>query len=522
MSLSARARGPMVFVSLIALAVLPFLKMLRADFVWDDVFLVVDNPAVRELTWRSVAGIFTQAHMGLYSPVVFLSFAVEHFFFKLDPSACHAGNLALHALNVLAVYACARLLGAGRGAAWAVSALFAVHPVHVESVAWVSERKDLLYGVFYWASLSAYILFIRHSLKRFYAVSVLCFILSMLSKPMAVTLPLILVAYEGVYGKLSFKSAARSAPFFILALALGIFTVSAFRGEDTIRPALFAGDPFKLAAYCPLFYLSKIVWPAHLSALYPDPVTQAAGRAFYELSPWLALGALAVFFAVGRKRPAVLFGGLFFLISLIPVLQIVPVGNAFVADRYVYVALFGFLFMFTGLLNGLERRPARARLILYGLVGILAVAGAWKSRDRCEVWKNDVSLWTSVVATNDGIPLGHYNLGNAYHLRGQLDEALASYRRALALNPAHRDALHNSGVVLGMMGRPGEAIPVFTRLIEIDPGYLDAYFNRAQAYAMLGDRSKAADDARRVLKRRPDDASARELLSQDSEAAPSA
>ncbi|HET9253171.1 MAG TPA: tetratricopeptide repeat protein [Candidatus Eisenbacteria bacterium] len=513
----ARARGTPAWIPL-SIALVTLLAMgpsLQNGFTnWDDPEYVLENPLVRDLSPSGLRAIATSFLDGNYHPLTVLSLALDYRFSGLDPSGYHRTNVAIHVLAALAVFWLVLVLTGS----WELSAFVAlfhgVHPMHVESVAWVTARKDLLYGLFYFLACASYAIWLRGERRKFLAVAmtVLFFVGSLLSKGMAVTLPLALLAIDFHLGrKWSWKvQVVEKAPFFVLALAFGILAVVAQRAEGAVQEiARFPlHERLLFAAHGLVNYAVRAVVPVHLSAFHPYPVKEGGFLPVgYYLAP-LALALLAALVVRSLRRGrTIAFGALFFAINLVLVLQLIPVGSAAVAERYTYVPYVGIGLALGGAALALRgrgegRAPAArtaARILLAGFVIVLVVL----ARDRARVWHDSVALWTDVVERYPTLPTAHTHRAWGLQEQGNLEGALADLDRALALDPENEEALSTRGTVHLMRQDFGRARADLDRALRLRPESSAAWNNRGLVRLNQGDTSGAVEDFTRAIELSP-------------------
>src|SRR5258705_873673 len=403
------ATGCLVAVLVLTTAI-TFERAIHNGFTkWDDQLYVTENHHIRDLSYTALESNFRSFLAGNYHPLTMVSLALDYRFWGLNPKGYHLTNVVLHLVNTLAVFGLIFLLTGSRELAVITALFFGIHPLHVESVAWVSARKDVLYASFYLGACISYVLWLKRGrLKAFYYVGALgLFLLSLLSKGMAVTLPvvLLLIDFHARRRVPLRKQVLEKAPFFLLSIVFGALPVAAQKEGGAIGNV--ASIPARarafVACYGFLFYLFKALVPVKLSAFYPYPDGVARGL---PLIFWLAPLLVAVIaLGVYRSRPrgrGVTFGALFYLVNVVLVLQLIPVGRAITADRYTYVSYIGVGFVVAlgcrYFMHGPQERhegPRRAATaVLAVLCGILILA----ARARCEVGKENVSLWSDVIA----------------------------------------------------------------------------------------------------------------------------
>jgi hypothetical protein len=460
------------------------------DFVqYDDPEYVVENHTVSSgLSWWGLQWAIVDAHAANWHPLTWLSHMLDCQLFGLNAGAHHLVNVLLHCANSALLFL---LLRAITGSFWRsafVAALFAWHPLRVESVAWVSERKDVLSGFFFVLTLWAYTRYAKEAEKnrplgtaanphpttttpisdhrplssRFYALALICFTLGLLSKPMLVTVPCILLLVDywplNRFGfldpgaidtpesgrrrwRLAGPLLREKIPFFLLSLAVGLLTFSAQRGAGTMNSAASEGIVFRignvLAGYSG--YLEKLVWPRDLTVLYlrpasPPILTVVVGSAILVVFFALAVGGI-------RRRPYIAVGGLWFGIILLPVSGLIPVGLQSIADRYTYLPAIGLgLAVAWGAADlAAALRFGRTRRVLLGAAATaMLIACAVLTRHQLPYWENTETLMSHALQVDPGNYVAHENLGVYYSKRGQTEAARAHRQRACELDPALR------------------------------------------------------------------------------------
>ncbi len=454
---------------------------LGGDFLlWDDNTHVTQNPVIRALTWDNLRTMFTEPIAKLYVPLTWLSLAVDYQLWGRNPFGYHLTNLLLHSTTTALVFFFVRRITRQSAVALFTAALFGVHPLRVESVAWVTERKDVLFAVFYLASLLAY-----GPRRRRWWWSFGLFIAAALAKSAAVTLPVMLLILDAlVYQR---RAWMEKIPFFAVSLLVGVMTLVAQMSGDGETVATTTVIPLwaraGLVGYCALFYVGKFFWPAHLSAIYPT---------FDEFgwTPWTAAGWLVGLVAVTglawswRKRaPMVWWGWVFYLVALAPTIGLLPVGIHVVADRYAYLALLGIM-----LAVGAVVAPMVRTWLWLGLVAVLVVLSA----ERTTVWATTETLFQSVLAENPHSLPAHINLAVWYSGQGRHEEAIAHGQQVVALAPNNARSYRVLGRALAAAGRQQEAIAVLS--VPLQHGVDDpvVWSVLADCYEAIGDHTSAA------------------------------
>jgi protein O-mannosyl-transferase len=517
---------------------------------WDDDRQITENLDIRDLSPQGVGRMFSHFVVTLYQPLTTLTFALEYRLSGLDPRIYHSVNILLHLANVLLVFVLARSLSQNAGISAATAALFAVHPLHVEVAAWASSLSTVLSATFYLATLIVYIAYVRSGKARYFIAALALFVLGLGAKTTAGTLPLVLVTID-IYlqRKICRRTIVEKIPFFLLAAAFGGITMLARSGASRVQEYAFRYSFVQricIVCYCCLWYVAKLVFPAHLSAFYPFP-TQVDGwlPAVFYLAPVLLLGVAVGTAYAGRYRRLLAFAGLFMLASLVLVVQIVPVSDLMVCDRYAYIPSVALFFLAATLGHRIGTRgPARQFGVLIALVLILGVLGTATYR-RVGVWRDSMTLWNDVIAKRQDVWVAYQNRGMVYYERGNPQAAIADCDRALALYSdaamalsvraasharlgdtaaALRDFdsairitpnatfLMNRGILKRNTGDMAGAVKDFSEIIQLDPRHVRAWYERADTYRMQGSWARAATDYEAVLKLNPAHAKAALLL----------
>jgi len=417
-----------------------FSPSLRNGFVnYDDDRYVYRNPMIRDYSSRGIGKIFSATdYTVLYTPLVFLSYAVEYHYCDLNPLPYHATNLLLHLCNCLLVLWLVILLDQGVSVACIAALLFGVHPLRVESVAWITERKDLLYTLFFLGAVVCYRYYLKQRSWQLFGAITALFALSLLSKPVAAILPCVLLLCDYLdNGHITLHDLREKAILFCIAAAFIIFSMINARHYLQSDSGLTTADYLFVACYAVLFYLFKSFLPLNLSCLYPHPVKTGALLPPAFLASPLVLLTLALLVAFStRYTRKILFGSLFFLITLAPALRLYPSGLIIVADRYTYLPSVGLAFIAAALLGKCMKRkagylPAAAMAAALCSVALLMNA----TRERCRVWSSNIVLWDDAVrkSADDYIPVAYFNRGIVYTDMRDYRRAVADFSRALTL-----------------------------------------------------------------------------------------
>ena len=490
---------------IIAITFISFLSSLDNGFTnWDDQEYVTNNYLIRELSWDNLKIIFTSFDKKLFSqPLVLLTFSLEYYLFQLNPFIYHLDNLLLHVINSLLVFYFIALLSKNHISALFAGIFFGIHPLHVESVAWISERKDVLSTFFFLQAAIFYLLCKEKNKRVYYCLSLAVFILSLLSKAMTVTLPVVLCLCDYL-AKRTFdrKTILEKIPFFTVSGIFVIINLSIHKSADAIDSLRLLSpiDNLLIACRSVILYLTKALLPINLSAYYPYP--KAIGilmpEFFFSFILFLIL-AVAVYYS-RRYTRKVIFGTLFFLVTLLPVLKLIPFGGggAAMADRYMYIPSIGLFYMagvaVNSIYNGKAGNRQGQKRILTLFIILIIMSFSTITYQRCKVWRDDNALWSDVVGKYPDSILAHYNLGRYYQQKGFLIDSISSYREAIRLNPSFINARNNLGTTLGQQGKYREALIEFKEVLRADPTNIEAGYNLAYTYIIIGDCLKAREE----------------------------
>jgi Flp pilus assembly protein TadD len=503
----AACRSPFVLVcaGLIGVNLIAFAPVSRFGLVdYDDFAYIADNPHVGAgLTLSGVHWAFTTGHMANWHPLTWLSHMLDVQLFGANAGAYHAVNLLFHILNTLLLFGVLRKMTGSLERSAFVAALFAVHPMHVESVAWVAERKDVLSTFFWLLTTWAYAVYVGRPRWQSYGAIVACFALGLLAKPMLVTLPCVLLLLDvwPLRRHLRARLLWEKLPLFAMALASSAVTIVAQRHGGAMVRLDLVPLPVRVAnaivAYAQ--YTRKMVWPADLAAMYPmsrslpDPVslTAAAGVLF-------SVTALAVYSF--RRHPYVLVGWFWFLGTLVPVVGVVQVGIQSMADRYSYVPFVGlFVIIAWGIPDLASRWPAMRALL--PIVAVAAVAACTSVALRqVRHWQSSELLWTHAMEVTRDNYFAQANLGYVLWKNGRSAEAIPLFRESIRIRPDFAEVHNNLGVALAGQGELRDARAQFSEAVQIEPSYVTARDNLAATEAKLrmleSGLARYADDVR--------------------------
>ena len=515
------------------LAFIVFIPALKNGFViWDDNVLISENRNIQSLDLGFLKRTFTSVGITTWYPLTLISLAIDYALWGDNPWGFHLTNIIFHALNTFLVFILIADI-AGRGeesktkaiiAGLVTALLFALHPLRVESVVWVTERKDVLYAFFYLLSVFAYIRYASSGRVAPYLAALFFFIVSLLSKPMAVSLPVVLLILDfyplerlldGGDGRRNLKKAvAEKIPFFILALLTSLLTVVTNYGGGALRGMeknpFFARVLVALRAH--VFYLSKMLFPVNLAPFYPYP-----SRA--EIFSLEYIGPAAVFLAVTflsvllvKKRKVFSAVWFYYVAAIAPVSGIVQIGEYAAANRYTYLASLG-PFLIVGLLSGVFFEKLRAYskkyIPAFLAAAFLIILCVFVNATLKEIpkWKDTMTLWSyEIELFPQKASFAYNNRGLAYYRAGDLKSAFKDYNRAIEIAPGLAQARINRGNIYRISGDPKSALADYNRAIEINPRSVEARINRGNIYGILGDFKQAIEEYNLAISMDPENA----------------
>lgn len=494
----------MWLVGIVVISFIAYYPALQNGFTnWDDGQYVVQNSNITSLSFQNVKNIFSSYYMGNYHPLTILSYSIDFSIGQLDPFIYHLSNVLLHLLNTILVFIFIYYLFNNYHLAIITSLLFGVHPLHVESVAWIAERKDVLCTFFYLLSAVFYVKYVREEKKKYFLYALLFFIASLFSKAQAVSLVVTLFAIDFVLSRKFFdkKVILEKIPFIVLSVMFGIIAIYAQQSSDSIRDANIYPlyQRFAIAAYGIVEYVVKLILPINLSAFYPYPEGNLPTSYWINLVIVICVSIVCIYSIKFTKK--IFFAAAFFLINISLVLQLLPIGDAIIADRYVYIPSIGFFLLIGFGYQYIIQKKPKARNSLIAVITIYSVILAVLNINRCEIWKDSLTLWTDVLDQFPHVPVALNNRGNVYskELR-QMDKALEDYNTSIKHHPEYSKAYSNRAIVYGMKGRFDLAIEDLNTALHLKPKSLEALQNRGIAYAQTQEFERAFNDFNECVK----------------------
>ncbi len=488
-------------IVIVLLTFITYFNSLRNGFVTlDDDHYVLNNPLIHQFNLKE---LFTTYWMGNYHPLVMLAYTFIYSIAHETPFAYHAVNLGLHLFNtVLVLFLIFELTGVFE-IACIVSVLFGIHPMHVESVAWVSELKDLMYTVFFLASLFCYVKYVKQGLKRkYFFLSLLFFLFSVLSKGMGVSLSIVLLLIDFYLGrKKEIKLLVEKIPFFILSIAFGLLAIHVQKVELAVQQfGLYdLQQRIVFACYGFIIYLVKLIIPFGLSAYYPYPIQPGeAMPVLYFLFPVMVIVLVGVVFYSVKKSKTFFFAFAFYAATIFLVLQLIPVGGAVIADRYTYIPSIGFFLIVAFTIFNFYKITTYKTVTMV-IFSVMLLSYTILSYQRIQVWNNGMSLLNDVLNKGE-VPIAYYNRGLLFEAEGQTEKAIADYTHAIKLFPQYADAYNNRGLMLTFLSKNNEAMIDYNNAIQLSPDNSIAYYNRGNIYYATGDNEKAIIDFNKAIK----------------------
>jgi tetratricopeptide (TPR) repeat protein len=435
---------------------------------------------------------------------------LDYQIYGLNPVGYHMTNLILHILSTLLLF---WLFNHMTGAIWRsafVAALFALHPLRVESVAWIAERKDVLSAFFWMLTLCLYVYYTEKPVIKRYLLVCLFFACGFMSKSIVVTLPVIMILldywplkrFQLQKGNFILWQLREKMPFFVLSAVFSIITIYAHHAGMSIQKWNYTLETRIINAFVSfVIYLEKTFWPHNLSLGYP----------FLGQAPsWQVLGAVSLIIVISaaviftmKRLPYLFVGWFWYAITILPVIGIIPVGNNAMADRYLYLPSIGiFTMLVWGITSLIKSEETRKKILFPAGIAVIAILAVltWQ---QCGYWKNSITLFSHAVQVTKDNFLAHTNLGIALFEKGKIEEAIEHYNKAIGLNPAYSYPYNSRGIIYRERGRYQLAIEDFNNAIRINPDFAEFYYNRGTAYYDLGQYQLAIKDCDEAIILKP-------------------
>lgn len=511
----------MLGVLLVTMTVLAYQPAWNAGYIWDDDKYVTENhlltaPDGLQRIW------FSKDSPSQYFPLVYTTFRLEHAIWGLNSSGYHWVNILLHAANALLAWRVLR--GLSVPGAWLAAALFALHPVNVESVAWITERKNVLMGLFFLLSVLAWLRFIaesRGARGRYYALALILYALSLFSKTTACTMPAALVLILWLEGiPITTRRVAHVVPFAVLGLGMGLLTIWWERNIQGTEGDMFAmpiTERLLVASRAIWFYASKLIWPGELAFSYPRWDISASDPSDY-IWPVVTLAAAgAIFYARRFFGRGVEVAAVYYVAMLSPMLGLIMLYTfryTFVADHYQYLATIGPFALAAALLARAARRFASGTTLVANTsiaVALLLPLGS-RTWQQCAIYKDEETLWRATIGVNPRSWMAYNNLGIIQLRRGEFENAIVQFTKALEIDPAYGEARYNLGNALVRQGAINEAIAEYKQAIELNPRIAGAHVNLGTMLIQTGRVEEAVVHLQNAVATSPNNGAARAAL----------
>ncbi len=505
----------LIYILLAASTLAVYWQVNHFDFVFDDLAYVIENGHVKSgMTMDGLIWAFSTKHLGLWDPLIWLSLMLDYELYGMNAGAFHMTNLILHILSALLLFwLFHRLTGALWKSAF-VAAFFALHPLHVESVVWITERKDVLSAFFWMLTLCFYVYYTEKPAVKKYLLVLVSFLLALMSKPMVVTLPVIMILldywplkrFQNQKGlsRLILWQIKEKMPLFVLSAVLVLISFYNPNGKESFLKAFPLSSRLANAPVAFITYLEKTFWPHDLAILYPFDA---------HIPAWQVLGAVLIIAAISfvvimafRKLPYLCVGWCWFVIAILPVIGIIQISLSTpyaMADRYHYLPSIGIAMMMAwGLPLLLPRKDIQKKILFpAGIIFLVSMSiFSWK---QCEYWKNSIDLWNHALNVTKNNYVAHNNLGLSLFKAGYPDEAVYHYSKAILIKPDHAIAYNNRGNVFSESKQYSKALEDLNEAIRLNPELAEAYNNRGNIYYKLKDYQRAIDDFYQAIRFNP-------------------
>jgi len=490
-------------ILLLVIIGITFLPTLFSDFIyWDDDRHLFENPLIESIHPSNIIAIFGSTTERTYIPFTTLSFALENHFFGLNPFIFHLNNLLLHLGISYLVFRLCLQLGFTIKASFLSALIFGIHPLHVESVAWITERKDVLYSLFYIFSLTFYCRYLKTNRKIFFIMTVLFGLFSILSKAMALSLPLVMLAIDW-YKKRKFSAGLLIEKLWHCLYIVPIAWITFSLNTTVITLHNSALKAILIYCWSLAFYIHKFIFPVTLLPMYelPQPITIL--NSHYSISLIIIVLSILSIIKFRNNRLylfswAYLFASIFFLLRC----DEIP-GASIVADRFMYLPSLGFCLLMGRGYEVLTEKVIKVRPIQL-LILILVLLLGIKTFSQCQIWQTDLNLWNHVIKNNQSFHLAYNSRGVAHFRRENLELALEDFDQAIKLNPKYAKSYYNRAKLYGALNKPQQAINDFNIAIKFNPFYFKAFNDRGVVYSKINRLDKAIEDYNNAIKINPE------------------
>lgn len=474
---------------------------------WDDIDQVTGNPDIQTLNFAALKKIFTSFYVGMYQPLTTFFFSLIYTLGKLNAIWYHSWSLLLHLLNIFLAYILVLKITKKKNVAIITSLFFAISPMQVEAAAWVSATSTVLYTAFYLASAILYLRFAENNSKKNYFLSIVLFLFALLSKSAAVTLPLVLMLFdyyrEGTVKKRNFIN---KIPFFLLSVAFGIITIYARQQSGHIvdmSKYYSVIDKLFFIMYSFSFYMISDILPLKLSAFHPYPEKTGNALPFiYYAAPLFLIFIVFIVHKIRSYRKELFFGFLFFILTIVVMIEIIPVGIQIVKERYTYISCMGLYFILSMIIVNLSEKRNLRKIIIPAVI-IAAMVFSYVSYSRVLTWKNSYTLWDDVIKKYPECSAAYINRGNAFAVDENYQKAIADYNKAISYEPSAADAYINRAIAKSAQKDLTGAIEDYDKAISIGPADDKMYSERALLKLEMQNITGAIEDFSSAIQKNP-------------------
>lgn len=503
---------------------------------YDDNYLITGNEDILKFNWENITKFFTNQYYGHYHPFTMISFALNYQIGELNPFYYHVTNIILHLLNIVIAFFLFIRLTKRADVTAVITLFFALHPIQTETVSWLGARSNLLVTFFILLSLFSYVNYIIHNYKwKHLLLSFIFFVFALLSKSQAVIVPVLFFLFDYYLSrKLSFRLFIEKVPFFLGSLLFGLLAVASAKAIGSIYGIIeYSGlERILMVSYSIFFYISMFFFPNNQSAVHYEPwKTDGMLPIPYYIAPIVILGIIALIFMLKKYRKDLLFSFLFYFISIVLIIRIVPIGSTIVCERYAYLPVLGLAFLVGKLYQNLTMSqllsPMVKQYVIIPFFLLLFMGYSVLTYGRNKVWESAYTLFNDVIEkypergfayyakanmeaeekkydaaiadyseaiAREPFYMAYYNRGNVKLRKKSYEEAILDYNEGLKLNPYCLDLYNVRGSALCEIGKYDEAIRDFDHILEEKPNRGDIYHNRALLYSIMGDYTKAISD----------------------------
>lgn len=515
----------LICMALIIVTTIVFSRVGDHEFLlFDDEDYITQNPHIENgITVSNIAWAFSSVYASNWHPITWLSHMADVQLYGMNPRGHHFTNVIIHSVSTMLLFILLLLLTRSQWKSLFVAALFALHPMHVESVAWVAERKDVLSAFFWFLTLILYSQYVAKRKHIQYLLTLVSFILGLMCKPMLITLPIVMLLIDfwplnrfNVKELESWQNSIRGytstiksviiekIPFFACSLISAFITIYAQKSGGAINnlDEVSLGFRFENAILCYVKYIGNTFWPHHLAAIYPLPRSISILPVILSLIILLSISSVTIW--ARHKFPYLAVGWYWFLITLIPVIGLVQVGSQSMADRYTYIPLVGLFIMAAWGIPVLAKDINHQQAILASLAGAVIIASAVLTWQQLGYWRDDFSLFRHALQVTTGNYVAHTNLGGALERKGNLDAAISELQEALAINPNYINAHNCLGVSLAQKGSLDAAYKEFKYIIKTHPNDSQAHNNIGNVLSSKGEHDEAIKEYQEALRINPE------------------